>query len=172
MFLMNRWSTMKLLAALAMWCAVCTAHAQSLTLELPGQPARLLDSAMLRALPVIDIAFTQKREVDGRQQENTVNYKAVRLADVLARYAFDGIDRRAVRAAMVIAKASDNYMAAFSWGEIMNHASGQNIVIALEQQGGAPLGGNEGALTLRALDDVRPGPRHVRMLTHLRVVLP
>lgn len=75
---------------------------------------------------------------------------------------------RGARAGVVEAVATDGYRAVFSWGELLNATAGQQalIITALD---GQPLDDAEGPLALRALADLRPGPRHVRNLCGLVV---
>jgi hypothetical protein len=56
----------------------------------------------------------------------------------------------------------------FSWGELFNAAVGDQVLV-IRSQDGTPLDALAGPLALRALADLRPGPRHVRNLCALRV---
>ena len=64
------------------------------------------------------------------------------------------------------AVATDNYRAYFSWGELFNGAAAEQVLVITAVDGQA-LGKDLGPLALRALADLRPGPRHVRNLCAL-----
>lgn len=123
----------------------------------------------LRALGMHD--WTERRVVErpgAPAAERSITYRGVRLRDVLAPPGTDPSRDRGARDTVVEAVASDGYRALFSWGELYNAAAGERSVVVLEADGRA-LDAHQGPLALRALDDLRPGPRHVRNLCALRV---
>lgn len=99
--------------------------------------------------------------------EQSVRYSGVLLRDLLAR-TLPADNVRAARTMVVEAVATDGYRAVFSWGEIFNSSAGEQVLIIREQDG-QPLGSEQGPLALRALGDLRPGPRHVRNLCGVMV---
>jgi hypothetical protein len=140
-----------------------------LTVQLPGRPVVAYKAADLAALPQRQLA--QKRTVaaaDGAGTEQSVSYAGVLLRDVLAKAGFAGATDHAARWAVVDAVASDNYRAVFTWGEVYNSAAGEQMLVITAQDGQA-LDAAEGPLALRALADIRTGPRHVRNLCALLV---
>jgi len=66
----------------------------------------------------------------------------------------------------IVARASDGYMATFSWGEIFNNTTGQNAYIIFEENN-API--RKGAFVLNTLNDIKTGPRHVYWLKSIEV---
>lgn len=76
-----------------------------------------------------------------------------------------------MRKAVVLLTAKDGYQASYSWGELYNSALGDGVVVVL-RQGNDELLDTDGLPTLRSLQDLRPGPRHVRWLQRIEVLLP
>ena len=70
---------------------------------------------------------------------------------------------RGQRGLVIQALAADGYRAIFSRGELFNRDTTEQVLVAQCQVGQA-LGKAEGRLALRALGDLKPGPRHVRKL--------
>ena len=102
-----------------------------------------------------------------RQAIETFLGEAADLDDVLAR-TVPADNNRAARTLVFEAVATDGYRAVFTWGEIFNSAAGDQVLVISAQDGRA-LGNEQGPLALRALADLRPGPRHVRNLCGLVV---
>jgi hypothetical protein len=80
-------------------------------------------------------------------------------------------DRRAIRKAVILLTAQDGYQASFSWGELFNSQLGDGVVVILRQNTDELLE-TDGFVSLRSLQDTRSGPRHVRWLTKIEVLLP
>jgi hypothetical protein len=138
----------------------------------PSAPTTLrLNAADLAGLPQTE--RVQRRTLataDGASQpalEQSVRYSGVLLRDVLAR-AVPADNNRAARTLIFEAVATDGYRAVFTWGEIFNSSAGEQVLV-ISAQDGRPLGAEQGPLALRALADLRPGPRHVRNLCGLAV---
>jgi hypothetical protein len=140
-------------------------------------------SAAARHLTAVDLAALPQAERVQRRtlapagaasaptQEFSLRYGGVLLRDVLGGVLSGGAGRRDVRAATVEALATDGYRAAFSWGELFNSSAGDQVLVITTQDGVA-LDALQGPLALRALADLRPGPRHVRNLCALTLRWP
>ncbi len=76
-----------------------------------------------------------------------------------------------VRKAVILLTAQDGYQASFSWGELYNAQLGDGVVVVL-RHGNSDLLDTDGLPSLRSLQDLRGGPRHVRWLNTVEVVLP
>jgi len=143
----------------------------ALTIRSPGQAAQYLGAADLAALPQTE--RVQRRTlcaVDAASQpalEQSLRYSGVLLRDMLARVV-PADTNRAARTLVFEAVATDGYRAVFSWGEVFTSSAGDQVLI-VSAQDGRPLGADQGPLALRALADLRPGPRHVRNLCGLAV---
>ncbi len=128
---------------------------------------RLLRVADFDALPKSQL--TQRLQVSASAAsqptiERSVTYGGVLLRDVLLSAGFGKADDRGARFTTAIETvATDGYRAYFSWGELFNSASGEQIIVVTRQDNQS-LDASAGPLALRAMADVRPGPRHVRNL--------
>jgi hypothetical protein len=156
-------------------CPLDTAVPAGTVLTIRAALPQHLGAADLAALPQVE--RVQRRTlaaIESASQpsvEQTLRYGGVLLRDVLARSMSRDAMRRAVRAATIEALATDGWRAAFSWGELFNSSAGDQVLVITTQDGVA-LNAEQGPLALRALADLRPGPRHVRNLCALTVRLP
>jgi hypothetical protein len=145
------------------------AAATVLGVHLPGRKPQSLSLAALAAWP--QTTLTQRQTVSSSTSGTTdraVVYSGVLLRDVLTHAGFASATDRSARTSFVEAVASDGYRAVFSWGELFNSPAGAQAVVITAQDGKA-LDAAAGPLALRALADLRPGPRHVRNLCALVV---
>ena len=136
----------------------------ALTVQAAAAPPLALSAADLAALP--QTSLTQKLVVNssaGAATERSLVYGGVLLRDVLLKAGFGGPNDRGARTGVVETVATDGYRAVFSWGELFNAGSGEQVLVITAQDGRA-LDEQAGPLALRALGDLRPGPRHVRNL--------
>lgn len=129
-----------------------------------------LTAGDLQALPQRD--YTEKRSVvlDGREVTQTVVLRGVPLRELLDRAGL-APDRHVVRRAIVLLTAQDGYQTAFSWGELYNTRLGEDVLVVL-RHGDDDLLARDGFPSLRSLQDLRSGPRHVRWLKSIEVLLP
>lgn len=144
-----------------------------LTVRGAGPGTLALNAADLARLPITSL--TQRQTVTlgsgagaGAGVDHSTVYAGVLLRDVLAHAGFGAATDRGARAGIVEAVATDGYRAVFSWGELFNASAGQQALV-ITTIDGRPLDAAEGPLALRALADLRPGPRHVRNLCGLVV---
>jgi DMSO/TMAO reductase YedYZ molybdopterin-dependent catalytic subunit len=66
----------------------------------------------------------------------------------------------------IVARASDDYKATFSWAEIFNNPTGENTYILFEENG-KPV--KNGEMILICKNDIKTGPRHVYWLKSIEV---
>ncbi|MCI9844200.1 molybdopterin-dependent oxidoreductase [Flavobacterium pectinovorum] len=66
----------------------------------------------------------------------------------------------------IVARASDDYKATFSWAEIFNNPNGENTYILFEENG-KPI--KNGEMILICKNDIKTGPRHVYWLKSIEV---
>jgi DMSO/TMAO reductase YedYZ molybdopterin-dependent catalytic subunit len=162
---------------LAMGCvlmplAVLPAAAQPALLEIRGevQTPLALSRADLLAMNRRDYAEQRTVTQDGKEAVLTFRYQGVPLRELLDRASLKP-DRRSIRKALVLLTAKDGYQASFSWGELYNSALGDGVIVVLRQANDELLD-TDGLPALRSLQDLRPGPRHVRWLARIEVQLP
>ena len=67
----------------------------------------------------------------------------------------------------IIARATDNYLATFSWAEIFNNINGDNTFVLFEEDG-QPIK-QRGEFMLTCNTDLKTGVRHVRWLKSIEV---
>ncbi len=68
---------------------------------------------------------------------------------------------------IIVARATDDYLAAFSWGEIFNNPTGNSTYILFEENGKPIM--NHGEMILICTNDIKTGPRHVNWLKSIEV---
>jgi hypothetical protein len=151
-----------------------------------GLPAQAQEAVLLRiqglgAAPIsiaaADFRKFKRQTIDDRRtvtrggetRETTTKYGGVLLADVLEYAGMGKLEPHAQRRSAIFAIASDNYQAAFSWGEVFNSEAGARILI-VDERDGKPLGADQGPLSIVVFSDQRFGPRHVKWLNQLKVV--
>ncbi|GAB1430417.1 hypothetical protein MASR2M18_12500 [Ignavibacteria bacterium] len=67
----------------------------------------------------------------------------------------------------IVARATDNYKATFSWAEIFNNPTGDNVYVLFEENG-RPIK-TQGDMILICKNDIKTGPRHVYWLKSIEV---
>ena len=95
-------------------------------------------------------------------------YTGARLTDVLDKAGLAGATHDDLKRTVVIATASDDYKAVFSWSELYNTAVGEGVLVLYAREG-KPLDDGEGRIALISLRDLHTGPRHVRWLKEVQV---
>ncbi|MFB9107183.1 molybdopterin-dependent oxidoreductase [Flavobacterium gyeonganense] len=66
----------------------------------------------------------------------------------------------------IVARASDDYKATFSWAEIFNNPTGENTFILFEENG-KPV--KNGEMIAICKNDIKTGPRHVYWLKSIEI---
>ena len=120
----------------------------------------------LQALPMHEGAAFDVVCQTGTKMSSTKSYKGVLLRDVLDKAELAQDDHKD-RNFYIVAQATDDYMATFSWGELYNHAIGDSTFILFEEDG-APIGA-KGEFVLITATDKKTGPRHVFWLNGIGV---
>jgi len=127
-----------------------------------------LSVADLRQFPVQQIGEFPLAGQGGAKRTPLKNVKGVRLRDLLERATLVSRDHNDVKKMVIIATASDGYVAAFSWAEIFNSSLGDGVLVFYEQDG-SPLADDEGRIAMISTQDTRSGPRHVKWLQSIEV---
>lgn len=149
-----------------------SAPATQVLLEIAGQvntPLRLTKEQLV-ALKRVDFSESRSIEQDGKTTVQSMRYQGVLLKQLLDQAGLKP-DRRTIRKAVILLTAQDGYQASFSWGELFNSQLGDGVVVILRHNADELLE-TDGFATLRSLQDTRPGPRHVRWLNKIEVLLP
>jgi len=158
------------LALLALPMSVPVVMAQNLTVNGMAGGSKIYSLPELEALGLTEATEGREVSTGGRTQRLDVRYSGVLLARLLGDAGIEAIDRYKVRASTVIATAVDGYRASFSWGELFNSPAGASILV-ITRENGERLPSREGVFSLRSLSDQRPGPRHVRQVSEINVLL-
>ena len=124
----------------------------------------------LMALKRRDYTETRTGTQEGKETPVVIRYQGVPLKELLDRAGLRP-DRRVIRKVVVLLTAKDGYQASFSWGELYNSSMGDGVIVVL-RQGNQELLESDGLPALRSLQDERSGPRHVRWLERIEVLLP
>jgi hypothetical protein len=96
------------------------------------------------------------------------NLRGVRLRDILLDAELKALTPKHFRQMAIIARATDDYIAVFSWAELFNSAVGDQVIVYFSKDG-RPLDDAEGRIALISTTDTRTGPRHVRWLNEIEV---
>lgn len=102
----------------------------------------------------------------GMTRDSAAITKGVMLKDILEKATIDQQGHQD-RNFYIVARASDNYKATFSWAELFNSPTGEQVYVLFEQDG-RPLK-EKGEMILVSLSDTKTGPRHVKWLKSITV---
>lgn len=119
----------------------------------------------LRKMKVITIDNLKITGKNGEVKREIKACKGVLLKDILEKAKIKQEDHKD-RNFYIVARASDNYKATFSWAEIFNNPTGENTFILFEENG-KPV--KNGEMIAICQNDIRTGPRHVYWLKSIEV---
>jgi len=136
-------------------------------IEVKGEvefPLRLtVDS--LRKMKVVTIDNLKITGKNGEVKREIKACKGVLLKDILEKAKIKQEDHKD-RNFYIVARASDDYKATFSWAELFNNPTGENAYILFEENG-KPV--KNGEMIAICQNDTRTGPRHVYWLKSIEV---
>ena len=98
----------------------------------------------------------------GLTKDSVESTKGVLLTDILEKQ-----QEHKDRNFYIVARASDDYKATFSWAELFNNPTGEKVFVLFEQNG-KPLK-EKGEMILVSMTDTKTGPRHVKWLKSIEV---
>ena len=130
----------------------------SLTIE----ALRSMDSLETDDLPMICGSGEPKGRVG--------NCRGVLLADIINQAKVLVMEHNDTKKMFVVAASDDGYKAVFSWQEIFNSPNGDSILVVFEKNG-QPLYGGCGEVDLLSARDHLTGPRYVRQLKTVEIVM-
>lgn len=120
----------------------------------------------LKAMNVATIEnFTVVCESGANMKENQ-SCKGVLLKDILEKAKIIQLNHKD-RNFYIVARATDNYKATFSWAEIFNNPTGDNVYVIFEENDQAIKA--QGEMILICKNDIKTGPRHVYWLNSIEV---
>lgn len=96
--------------------------------------------------------------------------RGVLLSDIINRADVLITGHNDTRKMFIVASSDDGYKVVFSWQEIFNTPTGEGIMVLLEKNGRS-LYEEQGAVDLVSARDFLTGPRYVRQLRTIEIVL-
>lgn len=120
----------------------------------------------LKAMNVVTIdSFKVVCQSEGVMKPNE-SCKGVLLKDILEKAKIKQSNHKD-RNFYIVARATDDYKATFSWAEIFNNPTGLNTYVIFEEKG-QPIK-HQGDMILICTNDIKTGPRHVFWLKSIEV---
>lgn len=114
-----------------------------------------LDTFRTKDLP--DVVITNHL---GEKKHTLTQLKGILLKDLLSKAELDAENPKVLSAYYYIFVATDNYKIVFSWNEIFNTETGNNIYIIMEE-GGKKIKDINGRISIVTLTDFKTGRRHM-----------
>ena len=102
----------------------------------------------------------------GITKDDIKTTKGVLLTDILEKAKIAQQEHKD-RNFYIVARASDDYKATFSWAELFHNPTGEKVYVLFEQNG-KPLK-EKGEMILVSMNDTKTGPRHVKWLKSIEV---
>jgi len=125
----------------------------------------LLSVDSLRKMKVATISNFKIVGQNGAVKKDDKISKGVLLKDILEKAAIKQNGHKD-RNFYIVARASDDYKATFSWAEIFNNPTGENTYVLFEENG-KPV--KNGEMILICKNDIKTGPRHVYWLKSIEI---
>lgn len=119
----------------------------------------------LRKMKVVKLNDFKVVCQSGATKKTDATCKGVLLKDILEKAKINQKDHKD-RNFYIVARASDDYKATFSWAEIFNNPTGENTYVLFEENG-KPV--KNGEMILICTNDIKTGPRHVYWLKSIEI---
>ena len=119
----------------------------------------------LKKMKVITIENFKVVGQSGAVKKDLKTSKGVLLKDILEKAKIKQSGHKD-RNFYIVARASDDYKATFSWAELFNNPTEENVYVLFEENG-KPL--KRGEMILISTNDIKTGPRHVYWLKSIEV---
>lgn len=120
----------------------------------------------LKKMNVVELKDFKVVCQSGATTEDIKSTKGVLLKEILEKATIEQKEHKD-RNFYIVARATDDYKATFSWAEIFNSPLGEQIYVLFEQNG-EPLK-DKGEMIVISAGDTRTGPRHVKWLKSIEV---
>lgn len=120
----------------------------------------------LKKMDVVTIENFKVVCQSGANMKEDKSCKGVLLRDILEKAKIKQQNHKD-RNFYIVARATDNYKATFSWAEIFNNPTGDNVYIIFEENE-QPIKA-QGEMILICKNDIKTGPRHVYWLSSIEV---
>lgn len=124
---------------------------------------RDLDTFKARSLPDVDITNHL-----GEKKATLTGLKGVSLKDILGRVQLNAESPKVLSVFYFVFVASDKYTIVFSWNEIFNSETGNNMYVIIEE-GGMSIQNLNDRISMVTLTDFKTGRRHLNNLSKILV---
>ena len=114
-----------------------------------------LDTFKTKSLP--DVVITDHM---GKEKNTLTQLKGILLKDILNNVEIDAETPKVLSAYYFVLVASDNYKIVFSWNELFNTETGNNVYIITEENG-KKMKDTDERIAIVAVTDIRTGRRHM-----------
>jgi hypothetical protein len=122
-----------------------------------------LDTFKTTSLP--DVVITNHL---GEKKHTLTQLKGILLKDILNKAEVDAENPKVLSEFYFVFVATDNYMITFSWNEIFNTETGNNIYIIMEEDG-KKIKDINGRISIVTLTDFKTGRRHMSNISKIIV---
>ncbi|MFV0439578.1 MAG: sulfite oxidase-like oxidoreductase [Desulfopila sp.] len=129
-----------------------------------------IDRAVLQTMDTIEANNLRLICGSGEPRETISHLSGVLLSDVINMAEVVIEDHNDTKKMYIIAASPDGYKAVFSWQEIFNSSVGEGVMIVLERDG-KQLYQQGNAVDLVSSHDFLTGPRYVRQLESIEIVM-
>ena len=106
----------------------------------------------------------------GEPRGKIYNCRGVLLSDIINKAEVVVTDHNDTKKMYIVASSGDGYKAVFSWQEIFNSPVGEGVMVLLEKDG-KRLFDEYGSVDLLSARDNLTGPRYVRQLGTIEIVM-
>ncbi|MFS2201213.1 molybdopterin-dependent oxidoreductase [Pseudomonas sp. Pseusp3] len=142
------------------------------TLEVVGQVQNplCLSVADLQAMPGYDWVRLTSNTCEGNPPKaQKKGYRGVLLREIVLKAGLQSDDPKGWKRAYVVARASDGYVALFSWNELINTDVGDAVLVVYRQHAYAADGEPGEHLSLVSGSDRHSGARQVKWLRSIEL---
>jgi hypothetical protein len=166
---------MKIIIAFIFTLLTCTTTAQNNTIptdhfSIEGKVKHALtfsiadlDTFQTKSLP--DVVITNHL---GEKKHTLTQLKGILLKDILSKAELDAENPKVLSEFYFVFVATDNYKITFSWNEIFNSETGNNIYIIMEEDG-KKIKDINGRISIVTLTDFKTGRRHMSNINKIIV---
>jgi hypothetical protein len=150
----------------------CSADHDELGFEISGRVERpfRLDLEKLMTMDIISFEDIPLICGTGEPLGRIARCRGVLLTDIINAAKVITIDHNDTKKILLIVSSHDGYKTVFSWQELFNSSVGEGIIVVLEIDG-IPVHDGYGAVDLISANDFLSGPRYVKRLTRIEIVM-
>jgi hypothetical protein len=135
-----------------------------------GKVKRVLTFSLsdLGAYPVKNLPNLVITNHLGEKMHTLTQLKGILLKDILSKAELDAENLKVLSEYYFVLAAPDNYKIVFSWNEIFNSETGNNVYIITEEEG-KKMNDTNDRIAIVTLTDLRTGRRHMSNIEKIMV---